>query len=649
MPELYYKDALKLGQKDYRAAIGKGGSPCLPVLDDFVSPEKSGSYIDLGVVNVPEEFIVGTKSRGRVNSFAPNFMPILESGTEFADKWERLCTAHLEEGIRDPIVAYEYRNRYYVEEGHKRVSVLKFFDAVSIPTHVRRVLPEHSDDKETEIYYEFVGFNKVSKVNFIEFTKRGSYAALQQALGKASDEPWSEEERRHFSTVYTYFRKAYLASGGDRLQSTAGDAMLSYIQIYGYPELERATLAEIKKNLAQMWEEVTLQQEEAPIELKLSPAEEKKPSLLSKVLPGSTAPLRAAFLYDGTPEISGWVFAHELGRHHVQRIFDGRIQTTAYPNVMDGDPLAAIERAIADGNRLIFTTSPKLMQVSLRAAVEHPEAVIMNCSLNKSHRYIRSYYARMYEAKFIIGAIAGSLTESGRLGYICDYPIFGQVAGINAFALGAQMTNPRAQVFLEWSSVKGTAEAEAALLAQGIHLISSQDTAQLRRGGRSSFGLSCIHGEQRDLLARPVWKWGAYYEQILRRMLDKTVQSEYESSNKALNYYWGMSAGVVDVRTNEKLSPGTRRLAEFLSESVRRELCNPFLTPLRTQEGTVIGEGTRALTQEQIIEMDYLVENVVGSIPTYDQLSPTGRAMADTVGVWQATKTAAEAEQERNA
>ena len=47
------------------------------------------------------------------------------------------------------------------------------------------------------------------------------------------------------------------------------------------------------------------------------------------------------------------------------------------------------------------------MQASFRAAVEHPEAVIMNCSLNLSHRYVRSYYARMYEAKFIIGAIAG--------------------------------------------------------------------------------------------------------------------------------------------------------------------------------------------------------------------------------------------------
>ena len=171
MPELYYKEALKLGQKEYRARAAKGQSPCLPVLDDFIAPERSAAGIDLGVVQIPTAFLVGVKSRSRVNAFAPNFMPILEEKTEFAMKWESLCQAHLSEGIRDPVKVYEYMNRFYVEEGNKRVSVLKFFDAVTIPAHVIRVLPEKNGEKETEIYYEFLAFYKYSKVNFIEFSK----------------------------------------------------------------------------------------------------------------------------------------------------------------------------------------------------------------------------------------------------------------------------------------------------------------------------------------------------------------------------------------------------------------------------------------------------------------------------------------------
>ena len=639
MAELYYKDAQKLGQREYRACVARGQSPCLPVLDDFILPERSAAGISLGIVQIPTEFLVGVKSRGRVNAFASNFMPILEENSEFAMKWERLCQAHLSEGIRDPVKVYEYMNRFYVEEGNKRVSVLKFFGAVTVPAQVIRVLPEKNGEKETEIYYEFVAFYKYSKVNFVEFSKKGSYLALQQAVGKKPDEAWTEEDRRRFAAACHYFRKAYAALGGNKLSSTPGDALLSYIEVYGYNELCSAGETEIKKNLSRMWEEVALQQEAAPIELKLTPAAEKKPGLLSSVIPAAPAVRKVAFIYDKTPAISGWVLGHELGRQHVQRVFGGKIETTAYPNAMEGDPLQVLKQAIADGNTLLFTTSPRLLQASLRAAVEHPEVVIMNCSLNKSHRYIRSYYARMYEAKFIIGAIAGSLSESGELGYICDYPIFGQIAGINAFALGAQMTNPRAQVFLEWSSVKGLDGATAALTDRGIGLISSQDTAQLARGRRSSFGLSLIEGEKQILLANPVWRWDVYYEEILRRMLSKTVKAEYESSSKALNYYWGMSAGVVDLEYSDTLASGTRRLADFLSESMRRELGNPFLTPLRTQDGRRIGEGQQTLSLEQITAMDYLVENVTGSIPVYEELSPLGQATVDTAGVEPATPT----------
>ena len=53
-----------------------------------------------------------------------------------------------------------------------------------------------------------------------------------------------------------------------------------------------------------------------------------------------------------------------------------------------------------------------------------------------------------------MGAIAGAMTENDRLAYIADYPIFGTIANINAFALGAAMINPRAKIYLEWSSLK---------------------------------------------------------------------------------------------------------------------------------------------------------------------------------------------------
>ena len=44
--------------------------------------------------------------------------------------------------------------------------------------------------------------------------------------------------------------------------------------------------------------------------------------------------------------------------------------------------------------------------------------------------------------------------------------------------------------------------------------------------------------------------------------------------------------------------------------------------------------------------MDYLVENVVGTIPQYGELNPMGKATVDTAGVEPAKEPAQEAAQE---
>ena len=636
MAETYYKNALKLGLKEMQSRKASGDTPLLPVLDEIIPSEASTTTVNLGLVPIPIRQIVGTKTGGRSSAFAHNFMPILEDNSEFAVKWKHLCEAHLTEGIHDPIKAFEYMNRFYILEGNKRVSVLKFFGADTIEGVVTRIMPERDGSEEVELYYEFVAFYKYSKINFVEFSKRGCYTELQAALGKEPGEEWSIDEQRTFAAAYHKFEKAYMLVGGAKLQSTIGDALLSYLQIYDYQELIESDPDDIKANLSKMWEDVALMDAEEPIELKTDPPEEKsaRQGLLSRVLsPSEPEVIQVGFVYDGTPAKSGWVHEHEEGRLYVQSKFEDKIDTATYPNALADDPYEVIVKAIDDGCTVIFTTSPRLIQASLKAAVEYPDVIIMNCSLNLGHRYILTYYARIYETKFILGAVAGSLSDSGKLGYVCDYPIYGQIAGINAFALGAQLTNPRARVYLEWSCVKGADEAAKALAEQDIHYISSQDTAKFLEDDRDTYGLSYVNGDKREVLVDSVWCWGRYYEEILSRIFDKSLQAEYNKSDKALNYYWGMSTGVVDVWCRDTLQAPSRRLVDFLKESIKHNICIPFLTPLTLQSGEVIGEEQKSLTLDQIINMDYLVDNVIGDIPKYEELSPMGKATVDTAGV----------------
>ena len=174
------------------------------------------------------------------------------------------------------------------------------------------------------------------------------------------------------------------------------------------------------------------------------------------------------------------------------------------------------------------------------------------------------------------------------------------------------------------------------LTEKGIRLISAQDLA--RRGAPGhNFGLSVIEGDHQVNLAMPVWKWGIYYEALLRRIQDRSFQLEYRESHKALNYYWGLSSGVVDLRCSYRLPDCTRKLADLLRDGIRSGLCHPFRGPIYDQRGTLQVEDGDTLDVERIITMDWLADNVVGSIPAYEALSDTGKATVGIVGV-EATK-----------
>ena len=636
MIENYYKDALKKGQKEKKNCMNEGIDPYLPALDEFISSDKVITEVNMGVMQVPAEWIVGTKTASRANAFARNFMPLLGPETEFGMKWESLCQSHVEEGIRDSVKAYEYMNRYYILEGNKRVSVLKFFDAVTIPTEVIRVLPVKDGSKEVEIYYEMIDFFELSKINYLEFSDLGCYRKIQELMGKASDEVWTDEERSQFKTAFYNLKKVFQELQGENVNVTASDAMLTYLKIYGFEDLNSKSNEQIKQSLLKIWEEVCLLEEEENIDLKEVPEERqdnRKQRLWKKIFGDSEGRQQhVAFIYDKNPVTSGWTYGHELGRQHIQKVFDGKVITSAYEDAMDEEPQGVLEQAIADGNNIIFSTSAKLLSASLSVAVEHPEAIIFNCSLNKAHRSICTYYARMYEVKFLIGAIAGAMADENKVGYLCDYPIYGQIAGINAFALGVQMVNPRAKIYLEWSCIDGAEAAVNRLKERGITIISSQDLKKPAGEERIAFGLYEYEDDKKVNLAMPIWNWGVYYEKLIRSMMDKTFQTEYESSKKALNYYWGMSAGVVELICSNHLPESVKKLVGVLQDAICNGSFKPFQGVIKAQNGEQLEGTDGVLTLQQIIDIDWLLENVEGEIPEYEELTEDAKETVKSAG-----------------
>lgn len=627
-----YEKAYKMGQKEYHSRVTRGEYPYLPVLDDLLSHTDIETRTELGLIDIPLELIVGTSTQGRTTAFAANFMPLLKENTEFAMKWNNLYESMLDIGQRDPVKAYEFMNRFYIVEGNKRVSVSKYLNGVSIYGTVTRFVPKYDEeDSDVVLYYEFLDFYKVTGINYIEFSKEGSFKKLMEIVVGSTEHIWTDEEKALFRSAYLYFSKEYDAKGGKKLSITKADAMLTYISIYGYSQLLETPVAELRNNLSKIWDEFLLHQTDEPIALVMQPNDDTpKLNILTKLI--APTKVRAAFIHDKSAKTSAWTYGHELGRAHVDQVFGDKLETCCIENVTPENAYDVIDVAIHDGYDVIFTTTPQLMGASLKAAIDHPDTKILNCSLNTSHRYIRTYYGRLYEAKFLTGAIAGALSENNKLGYIADYPIYGMTANINAFALGAKMVNPRVKVYLEWSTVKNR-NIHQFFLDNGVNYISNKEMITPQHLSRQ-FGLYYINDDGPVNLAMPVWHWGAMYEQIIRSIFNGTWKNDdISGTTQAINYWWGMSAGVIDVICSERLPIGTKRLINLLRQTICSGDFNPFAGTLYSQEGIVQTEDHGALSPEEIIKMDWLAENVIGSIPSIDDLKDEAKPIVLLQGV----------------
>lgn len=631
-----YCNALKSGQKEYRAHLQKGGFPYLPALDEILSYIPVEYEVDIGLCEIPLELVVGTKTRGRTNAFASNFMPLLATNTEFATKWMHLCTSLQDEGLHDSVKAYEFMNRFYILEGNKRVSVLKYLDAYSVPGTVIRVVPKRTDAKENEIYFEFLDFYEITRINYIYFSERGRFAKFLEQVGTPEGEKWTADDRLEMSTVYINFRKAFEAKGGKKLPITVGDALLAFITVFGYQETKEKTVQEIKKDLSKIWDEFVVLTEEQSIELSMDPPEEstspaRYKNLLNLIIPDNSNKVKIAFLYEKTHRTSSWTYSHELGRLYLDNVLPGQVETKGFENIVAGEnDLERMEEVVKDGYNLIFATTPVMLPASLKFAANHPDVKIMNCSLNTSHPTIRTYYARMYEAKFLAGAIAGSMTATNKIGYIADYPIYGMAASINSFALGAKMVNPNAKIYLDWSTLKDrdvtiTDDPE-------INYIMDKDIISPGKASRR-FGLYCISGDTPENLAMTTWHWGKLYEKIIRTVLNGTwKEDDAATGSRAINYWWGLSAGVVDMICSQHLPQGTKRLVDLLRYNICSETLMPFSGDLQAQDGTVMHNSDQSIPPKEIITMDWLVDNVVGAMPSISELSEEAQAVAKMQG-----------------
>ena len=256
---------------------------------------------------------------------------------------------------------------------------------------------------------------------------------------------------------------------------------------------------------------------------------------------------------------------------------------------------------------------------------------ILNCSVDMPYASIRTYYSRVYEAKFITGAIAAAVAREDRVGYVAANPVYGIPAAVNAYAQGLKTVRPDAKVVLRWACLCDAAHPQDFSDRKDIEVFYSQDFRE-PEGTYRDYGL-CRRLPDGVLqpLGLPEWRWDVFFTEIVRSVFAGTWDSA--PGGRAINYWWGLKSGAERVEYPTRLNDGTMQLLKM----AERQLCDGEIQVFPTEsysQGHALHHAASGIyTPKELMEMDWLEECVEGELPSYDELDAKTRSLLNINGL----------------
>lgn len=333
--------------------------------------------------------------------------------------------------------------------------------------------------------------------------------------------------------------------------------------------------------------------------------------------------IKVGVLYITDPgEGSGYSYTHDLGIIGMQNnlgLTDAQIVRDIVSDGDDEGTRASIEKLVADGCNVIFTTSWGYMQTTADMAEKYPDVYFSHGTGYLSNgKNFNNYFGRIYQPRYLSGIVAGMNTSSNKIGYVAAQDVSNSevTGGIDAFALGVAAVNPDAKVYVavtnSWYAPEQEEAASRKLLDMGCDVMAQHCDTPYPQTLAQEYGVYGI-GYNSDMsketpdscLCSVVWNWSAYYTAAVNSVINGTWDGS--------NYYGGMAEGVVGVTdiaafaaegTEERVAQAT---ADILSGTL-----NIFDGELKTNTGETVGIAGGTLDDATITGgINWYYENVI--------------------------------------
>lgn len=334
-------------------------------------------------------------------------------------------------------------------------------------------------------------------------------------------------------------------------------------------------------------------------------------------------PLKIGFITVGPIDDWGYNYSHNQGRLFLEAALGKQVKTTIVDKIPESPVVGQVmEKMIASGVKLIFSTSYGYMEQALLVAAKHPDVLIEQCSRPSPPgvKNLAAYFGKQYEALYISGVVAGRMTKTNTLGFVASIPLPYVIQNINAFALGARSVNPNAKVkvlwIYAWTDPAAEAEVSTELIKQGADVLAiSLDTPLTVLKTAEKAGLMTV-GYQTDAsrfapkgwLTGHMWNWGPLYVKIAKEVIEKRWTPDF--------YRYGLKDGCATIAPFGKAVPkSVRDEALAVKEKIISGQLTVFQGPLTDRSGQVRLRESKLFDEKAIDKMKWFVPGVEGDIP----------------------------------
>jgi len=523
-------------------------------LDEFIHPGTICSDVNLGVREIRLDRVVGPQYRSRGHMFQGDFIPNVDEETEFADKWISLCHAQMEEGIRDPIKVYEYLNYYYVQEGNKRVSVLKYFGAVTVRAKVIRVItPFVEEDKKSKDYYDFLDFYNKTDYEDIWISEGHHFNELIDLMYRRPD---LLNYKDYLKSYYVPFRRLYKKLEHKYTEFnglTTGDVFLTYCTMFSEDQIQEDL---VKKRLREVLHQASA---DKVVEVHY----DSKEAFSDRINMPTMHKLKVAFVFPDAYDHNSWFEDHYRGMEQMRETYSNQMTITGVEKISEVDPYEVLKALCEKKYDIIFLTGDQNADVAKKCAVDYPKTTFLLCSFTEPSYLLPNYYGKTYQTDYLLGLYTAMKFGHETYGYVTQDRTARSYRAFRSFEEGLRSVQPRVKILPVYEEKDlGNQIKVAAYYGSIPKSDASGDTVNTYVKVKGS----------ETCYAYTYWDWQRFYEKIFARLLDgsfRKLREIHKGASNMLFFHWGLSTGVIGIKTPEGLeSKGASLVYEHIKKDI---------------------------------------------------------------------------------